>query len=164
MSAVEQTRALSRAEAEDFLYHEADLLDEWRLDEWLALFTSDAVYWLPGRHGDADPQRDASLVYDDRDRLKDRIFRLTEGPAHSQIPPSATRRLIANVRVKGRAGDDLLVHSNFVIYEVRRNQQRAFAGRYEHRLRPEGGTWRIAARTATLVNCEDPLYNLTFMV
>jgi p-cumate 2,3-dioxygenase beta subunit len=42
--ATEETRALTRGDAEDFLYHEAELLDGFQLDRWLELFTDDAVY------------------------------------------------------------------------------------------------------------------------
>ncbi|GAA1210619.1 aromatic-ring-hydroxylating dioxygenase subunit beta [Pseudonocardia alaniniphila] len=161
--ATEDTRTLTRSDAEEFLYHEAELLDGFQLDRWLELFTDDAVYWVPARHDEADPQRHVSLIYDDRGRIEERIWRLTVGPAHAQIPPSVTRRLITNVRVSD-AEHGPVVRSNFAIFEVRKGTQRSFAGEYEHRLVPHGAGWRIRRRTARLVNCEAPIFNLTFLV
>jgi benzoate/toluate 1,2-dioxygenase subunit beta len=77
-----------RQEIEAFLYHEARLLDDGRLDDWLALFTPDAYYWIPCNADDVDPARHVSLVYDDRQHLADRIWRLQSGWAHAQDPPS----------------------------------------------------------------------------
>jgi len=48
-------RGGSRSEIEQFLYHEAWLLDHGRLDEWLGLFTDDAMYWIPLEANQADP-------------------------------------------------------------------------------------------------------------
>jgi benzoate/toluate 1,2-dioxygenase subunit beta len=165
MTGATGTRALTRSEAEDFLFHEAELLDGNQLAQWLDLFTDDAVYWVPARHDESDPERHVSLIYDDRGRIEERVWRLTVGPAHAQIPPSATRRLITNVRVgRPEPGRDVPVRSNFAIFEVRKGTQRAFAGEYEHRLVPHGDGWRIRRRTARLVNCEAPIFNLTFLV
>jgi len=38
---------VTRAEVEDFLFHEADLLDNWKLDDWLGLLTDSAEYYVP---------------------------------------------------------------------------------------------------------------------
>ncbi|MCI2423769.1 aromatic-ring-hydroxylating dioxygenase subunit beta [Saccharopolyspora sp. K220] len=155
---------ISRTDVEDFLYAEAELLDSFRLAEWLELFTDDATYWVPARYTDTDPQRHTSLIYDDRERMVERVWRLTEGPAHAQIPPSATRRLITNVRITERGDDHLTVRSNFAIFEVRKGEQRAFAGEYEHVLVPGGARWAIRSKKALLVNREAHIFNLTFMI
>ena len=164
MTSPSQTEKLSRQEAEDFLYREAALLDDMQLEEWLTLFTDDATYWIPEGKDDLDPAREASILYDDRFRMEDRVWRLNSGAAHAQIPPSRTQHMISNVQVGEAADGEVIVYSNFAIFEVRRNEQRTFAGRYEHRLRLEGEGWRIRQKKAMLVNNASPLYNLTFMV
>lgn len=164
MTSPPRTEKLSRQEAEDFLYREAALLDDMRLEEWLELFTDDATYWIPENKDDLDPSRETSILYDDRLRMEDRVWRLSHGPAHSQIPPSRTRRMISNVEVREATDGEVILYSNFVIFEVRRDEQRTFAGRYEHHLRREGDGWRIARKKANLVNNASPIYNLTFMV
>jgi 3-phenylpropionate/cinnamic acid dioxygenase small subunit len=156
--------ALKRDEAEDLLYAEARLLDEGRYDDWLATLTDDVIYWVPCRGDGGDPAREISIVYDDSPRLHDRIGRLGTGLAHAQSPPSKTRRLIANVHIEESADDAAKVGSNFIIYELRRGRERVFAGRYEHRMRFADGRWRIAAKKAILVNNDEVIDNLTFIV
>lgn len=158
------TGVLTRQEAEDFLYREALLLDDFLLNDWLELFTADCLYWLPANEYYIDPLRKPSMLYDNRERLENRVWRLTHGPAHSQIPQSRTRRIISNVQIGSDEGEDAVVYSNFVLYEARKDGQRAFAGRYEHRLRREDGAWKIARKTAYILNNDQPIYNLTIMV
>src|SRR4051812_13028370 len=55
-----------------FLEHEARLLDEAKFDDWLALFTADAWYWVPSEPGQSNPHDTVSLIYDDRRLLETR--------------------------------------------------------------------------------------------
>lgn len=154
---------LTRSDAEALLYREVRLLDERRFDEWLTLFTDDAVYWIP--YGDGgDPERYTPITYDDMPMLKERIHRLRSPAAHSQQPASRTRHLIANVETEEGPDSEATVYANFVLYEVRLDLQRSFAGNCEYRLRLVDGTWRIAAKKVCLVNGDQPIYNLTFLL
>jgi len=141
----------SRAEVEDFLYHEAALLDEWRLDEWLALLTDDAKYRVPSNDAPTgDPANTLFLIADDIDRIRGRVARLKDPHAHAEFPHSRTRRLVTNVRVVEKPGD-LEVFANFAVYRMRRGgQESVFVGRYRYILRRVGGTLRIALREAIL--------------
>jgi benzoate/toluate 1,2-dioxygenase beta subunit len=89
--------ATLRRRVEEFLYQEAKLIDEHRYEEWLALWSEDALYWVPCNSDDADPMRQAMIIYDNRARLEERVYRLTSGAAWAQQPQSRTRRLISNV-------------------------------------------------------------------
>ncbi len=152
-------------EIEAFLYHEARLLDDGRLDDWLALFTADAVYWIPCNADDVDPTRHVSLVYDDRRHLADRVWRLQSGWAHAQTPPSRTCRLVGNVALHSSAtSDELRVASTFLLVELRRGAQTLFAGRYEHHLRRVDDAWRIALKKVALLNNDASIDSLTFIV
>src|SRR5271170_7268675 len=97
------TRAESKAAGADigaverFLVHEARMLDEARYDEWLALFTEDAWYWVPSEPHQQNPRDTVSLIYDDRRLLETRVRRLMSANAHAQEPPSRTSRIVANV-------------------------------------------------------------------
>ena len=154
---------MSRSQAEDFLYHEARLLDEGRLEDWLSLFTHDAYYWIPSNKG-ADPRVETPIVYDSREGLEDRISRLRSPAAHSQSPPSRTTHLISNVEVKGGENGISVVYSGFVVYEVRLGLERSMAGRCEHHVREEEGEWRIALKKVWLINRDAAIYNLTFLL
>jgi p-cumate 2,3-dioxygenase beta subunit len=144
--------AISRAAVEDFLYGEAALLDDWRLDEWLTLLTDDARYLVPSNdRPDADPASTLFTIADDIHRIRARVARLKDKSAHAEYPPSRTRRVISNVRIMATGGNELAVQANFVVYRFRRDQRlREYVGRYRYRLRVENGSLKIARREAVL--------------
>jgi benzoate/toluate 1,2-dioxygenase subunit beta len=156
--------SLSRQQAEEILFEEARLLDAGRYDDWFAMFTDDAIYWLPCNGEGIDPNREISLVYDDHARLRDRVDRLNTGVAHAQSPPSKTCRLISNVQIQQVSTDTAAITSAFLLYELRQSRQRIFAGHYLHRLRLENDGWKIAWKKAVLVNNDEVIDNLTFIV
>lgn len=122
-----------RAEAEDFLYHEAALLDEWRLEEWLDLFTPDCTYEIPPLGmPDADCGTTFALVHDHRAMLEQRVIRLKKPSAHAEYPHSRTRRQITNVRITGSDGSAVRVTANFVVHRVRGAVEMSYIGRYEY--------------------------------
>ena len=143
---------VSRAEVEELFYHEADLLDSWRLDDWLGLLTEDATYYVPPNDKpDADHRYTLFTVADDIVRLRERVIRLKDPNCHAEFPPSRTRRLISNVRVIGADGELVSVAANFIIYRHRRNETpRVFVGHYRYKLKRQGGRLKIAERRAIL--------------
>ena len=160
-SAVRKPSAsLSRADAEDFLVHEARLLDEARFDEWLALFTAEAHYWVPSEPNQESALDTVSLMYDDRRLLETRVRRLASPRIYSQEPRSRTSRIVTNVTVEGADGASTDVRSKFLIVEYRREEQRIFAGTYAHTLVTTGGDIRIAMKRIDLVNCDAPMDGL----
>jgi 3-phenylpropionate/cinnamic acid dioxygenase small subunit len=86
--------ALDLHRCEQFLVHEARLLDEGKFDDWLALFTADAWYWVPSEPDQGDPQQTVSLIYDDRRLLETRVRRLASPRMYSQEPRSRTSRVV----------------------------------------------------------------------
>ena len=140
-----------RLEVEDFLYQEAALLDEWRLDDWLTLFTEDARYVVPTTDlPEGDPQQDLVFIDDDIERLRARVVRLKSRHAHREYPWSRTRRFIANVRITGVEGDDILVSSSYLVYRIRAGEGDPYVGKYLHRLTRSDGTFEIRHRRAEL--------------
>jgi 3-phenylpropionate/cinnamic acid dioxygenase small subunit len=168
MTATEETvdqRAEGRAatrldvhECELFLLHEARLLDEGKFDDWLALFTPDARYWVPTEPDQASPLDTVSLIYDDRQLLETRVRRLASPRIYSQEPRSRTSRIVTNVSIEEDAGAAFtLVRSKFMLIEFRRNEQRLFGGTSFHRLTVAGGDIKIAWKRVDLVNCDGPM-------
>lgn len=147
-----EAATVSRAEIEDFLYREADLLDGWKLDDWLALMTEDATYYVPPNDKpDADHRFTLFTIADDIARLRERVIRLKDPNCHAEYPPSRTRRLITNVRITGVDGDTIAIAANFVVYRHRRGEPvREFVGCYRHKLRRVGGMLKFAERRAIL--------------
>jgi benzoate/toluate 1,2-dioxygenase subunit beta len=148
---------------EEFLYHEADLLDSRRYEEWLALYTDDAIYWIP-QGDEPDHVHHVSIAYDDHRRLHERVLRLASGFAFSQDPPSRTCHVVGNVRVAGEIDGDLDVRSNLVLAEMRRGVQSVYAGQVTHQLVPTGESFMVRRKTIRLINSDVPLSNLTFLI
>jgi 3-phenylpropionate/cinnamic acid dioxygenase small subunit len=119
---------MSDTDIEKFLFREARLMDEHRYQEWLALWASDAVYWVPCGHEDTDPLRQVSIIYDNRTKLEDRINRLQSGSVLAQDPKPRMRRVISNVEIE-RAGEETTVDSNFVLVQTRGTNQYTWCGR-----------------------------------
>ena len=146
---------------EDFLYLEAELLDERRLREWLELFTDDLLYWMPVRHNPVDRPEDLgdelskpgeSYYFNDtKETLRVRVERLYAKTAWSEMPPSRTRHLISNIRVKKDDSSEMEVHSNFIVYRTRMEKdQDIFVGTRKDLLRRVNGQIKIARRTIIL--------------
>jgi len=159
--------AVTRAEVEDFLYQEADLLDRWKLDDWLALLTDDASYYVPPNDKpDGDHRYTLFTVADDIVRLRERIIRLKDPNCHAEFPPSHTRRMISNVRITGMDGELILVEANFAIFRHRRNEPvREFVGRYRHKLKRTDDGLKIHERRAIL-DAEElgPMGSVSFLL
>ena len=141
---------VTRQEIEDFLYHEAALLDAWRLDDWLALLTEDATYRVPSNDApSSDPKSALFTIADDIRRIRARVARLKDPHAHAEAPRSRTRRLITNVRIVERS--PLVVEANFVVYRFRANDDlREYVGRYRYTLEARASGLKIKAREAIL--------------
>jgi p-cumate 2,3-dioxygenase beta subunit len=147
----QQLHTMTRQAVEDFLYEEAALLDEWRLDEWLELLTEDATYEVPSTDTpDGDPQNTLFLIADDKTRIRSRVAQLLGKSAWAENPPSRTRRLISNVRVRQVEGEAIHVMANFVVYRLRFEQMDTYVGRYEYTLVQRDGRLKIRARKAIL--------------
>lgn len=127
---------ISRAAIEEFLFAEADLLDEWRLPEWLELFTDDATYSVPATDVPANASPDSSLFYvaDDRFRLSERVKRLMKRTAHAEFPHSRTRHLVSNVRVRSRAEAELEVSSAFITFRTKDGVTDTYFGSNRYKL------------------------------
>jgi len=148
MSVEGRAATVTRADVEDFLYREAALLDSWELMQWLELLTPDAVYEIPApdRPND-DPGTTFSLIHDHREMIDQRVIRLMKTTAHAENPRSRTRRFIANVRIDGVEGDELMVAANFMVSRIRREQV-TYVGRYEYVLVVTDDGLRIRHRKA----------------
>ncbi|HEX4107346.1 MAG TPA: aromatic-ring-hydroxylating dioxygenase subunit beta [Solirubrobacteraceae bacterium] len=146
-------------EVEQFLYHEAQLLDERRYDDWLALFSMAIEYTAPVRitreGADDVVGRDGLHLFDDDyGQLELRVAGVQVKSAWAEIPPSRTRRIISNVRVEPLEGDDVHAHSNFVVYRSRLESiEHWFVGSRTDVLRRLGDErWQIRKREIVFDN------------
>ena len=146
-------------EVERFYFDEAALLDAHRYDEWLALFTDDAFYFMPLRR--TRMQRDLDKEFtqpgemaffdDTKEQLVSRVSKLATGKSWSEDPPSRTRHLITNVRVVQDSSAELSVESNFHLYRTRlKSEETSWIGSRKDVLRRVDGSFQIAKRTILL--------------
>jgi p-cumate 2,3-dioxygenase beta subunit len=146
-------RDVTRAEVEDFLFEEAALLDQWRLDEWITLFVPGAGLLVPTTDWTGqEPDAAGYFVADDWELVNARVKRLKSRKAHAENPHSRTTRLVGNVRLISRAGDQLRVAANFVIHRFRDGGEFQYVGRYDHLLRVGSDTLRFDVRRSILTN------------
>lgn len=139
---IEATQSpLTRADIEDFLYVEADLLDRWDLDPWLALFRDDARYLIPSLDVPTLSDKDSLyLVADDMMRLRSRVGQLQGDSFWAENPLSRTRRIVSNVRIVEQDANEIAILANFAVYRLRHEELMVYVGQYRHRLAitPEG--------------------------
>ena len=148
---------------EQFLYHEARLLDAQRYEDWLELFTEDATYWVPLEQGQKDPYETSSIIHDDRTLLELRVKQIRHPRAHARQPLARTVHQIGNVSVLSD-GEEVRMTSTLTVVEFRNEKQRVYGALVEHRLRKSGDTFRIAHKRVDLVNSEGELDGIAILL
>jgi benzoate/toluate 1,2-dioxygenase beta subunit len=139
---------------------EARILDQMDYESWLKLYVPECIYWAPSTPNRGDPRREIAVMFDDRRRLEDRIYRLRTGYAWSQAPQSRTVRLITNVETFTCGDMDArMVRSNFQINEFWDGEMRLLAGWTGHHFVRQDGAWLIAAKQINLLECDRSLRN-----
>jgi benzoate/toluate 1,2-dioxygenase beta subunit len=153
---------------EAFLYKEARLADEARYAEWEALWTDDAIYWVPATTDpNVDPNKQISHIYDNRSRIATRIKLLQSGYRFSQEPASLMRRLISDIEAEKVDNGEFIVTSNFLLVELSiqaKHETHLWAGQTTHRLRRVGNELKMSQKKVVLVNAAEPLPNLSFLI
>lgn len=150
---------------EQFIYREARLQDEHRYEDWEALWTDDAVYWVPANGDDIDPEREMSIIYDNRSRIGVRVRQLLSGKRYTQEPPSQLRHIVSNVELLERSASEIRAGCNVMVFESNLRGDTVWAARTEYTLREQpGGDFRMAFKKVALVNNDKPLYTLSFLI
>ena len=143
---------------EDFLYFQAEVLDERRWEEWLDLFEEEGIYWMPASKGQETGQGQPNIFYEDYHLMSMRIRRVEHPYAHSQAAGHRTSHVVSNVMIQSedQALNEVVVTSRFHMVEYRLDSQRYFSGKYTHHLRNLGSGYKIVLQRVDLVNVEGP--------
>ena len=158
MNARKATPAPDLRVIEQFLYHEARLLDEQCWEEWNALFTDDGIYWAPASPAQPDATHHVSLIHENALLRAVRIKRFRHPNAFSLQPKPRTVHMVSNVMLDKIEGNgDCFVTSCFQMFQYRREKQDVFAGTCTHHLRATPQGWRIVLKKAELINCDAPM-------
>jgi p-cumate 2,3-dioxygenase beta subunit len=146
------TNSITRSDIEDFFYTEADLLDSWKLKEWLALFTKDSRYLVPSADlpRDADPEKSLFYIADDWTRLNERVIRLMKKTAHAEWPRSRTRHLVSNVMFEHADNGEILARAAFVTFRIKGGFTDTYVGTSYYRLVKVDGQLRILEKRCQL--------------
>lgn len=151
----------------NFVYLECQLADEGRWDEWEELLADDMHYWVPGTLDDPDPDRDVSIINDNRSRLATRLRQLRTGTRLAQAPLSAMRRIVSNL-VAWRDEDGVfVVEANFVIFEMQNQSTlvlNQWPGRVCYRLRGKGQGFEMVRKRVDLIAVASGIPSLGFIV
>ena len=148
-----------------FVAREADLADSRDYEGWLALWTPDATYWVPCNEDDYDPRQHVSIIYDDYQRLTERCSRLSSQGAFAQEPPSRLCRVMGHVDLAVDEGtDEITATTKMILVEVRSGLKTVYAARCEYQLVEAGDSFTMRAKKVVLVDNDEPLGNLTFIL
>ena len=163
-------------EITDFLYREAELLDDGRHREWMDLVTEDVRYQVPIRitkerilgGGVSGVVENMFHMDEDRDSLEMRVERVETGFAWAVEPPSRLRHFITNVRVgevrETSSGEESDVRSNLLLFRSRWDEPEHVVLSAERRdvLRRVDGEWKLAKRVVILDSATLPTMNISF--
>ena len=157
---------LTPAALVDFVYHEARLLDEKRFDEWYALLTDDARYWMPLTRGQPNGDTFTSLFYEDKLLLKVRIERLRHPNAFSQQQPSFCQHVLQqpSVETSELPANHYVTRTPFMYIETQLDSQLVLAGVTWHHLVVIGGELRMRLKKIELVNCDAALPSIQLLL
>ena len=147
-----------------FLTLEARLMDESRYAEWLALWTADARYWVPCNDDDIDPAKHISIIYDDFDRLTQRVERLLSGSVLAVQPRPRMRRVIANIEISELSAATATVESNFILASARLGKTQMWIGRSIHTLERIDGAFKMSGKKVLLIDNDQEIPLLQFII
>jgi 3-phenylpropionate/cinnamic acid dioxygenase small subunit len=139
---------------EQFLYHQADLLDRKEWEKWIGLFTEDGVYWMPPEPSYTTWDGTPAIFAEDKNLMRVRMGRVLHPDAWSQRPLWGTNHVVSNVMIEKETGDEILVRSRFHMMELRRDDVRHFAGAYRHQLKKTGNDFRIKLQRVDMTNAQ----------
>lgn len=156
-------------EVEQFVYREARFADESDYDSWEALWTDDALYWVPAGNDSPDPMETMAVIYDNRSRISTRLKQLRTGRRYAQAPPSNLRRSVSNVEFLGGrpvkdGGVDLEVGANVFVLESRARGSHLWGARVTYRIRRVDGALRLSYKKVVLVDRDKPVPTLGFLI
>ena len=168
---------LLKQKLEDFLYHEAELLDERRYEAWLELLADDVRYWMPMRRnvkfGELEREftregQDINWFDEGKETLTRRVQQILTGVHWAEEPLSRLCHMISNVQILHIQPSvvepaEVTVKCRFLIYRNRvETETDILVGKREDVLRRVHGQWQISQRKVILDQSVLLAKNLTF--
>lgn len=163
VAAVKAPRALASAASgrgdlqrrvEQFLYAQSELLDNKYWQDYINLFATDGVYWMPVTTEQIDWEGQPSIFAEDKLLMQVRMGRITHPNAWSQAPMWATNHVVSNVVIEKETAKEVVVRSRFHMMELRRDNLRHFGGTYRHTLVKKGEGFAIKLQRVDMFNSQ----------
>lgn len=142
----------------ELIQWEATLLDRRRWEEWIDLYTEDAIYWVPSWANEeettTDPETHLNLIYlRNRGGLEDRIFRLESRDSYASLPLDRTVHVVGNVLIENITGDEILAFANCLVHTFGKHGGQTRASLYDFTLRRvDKGSLKIARKKITFID------------
>lgn len=144
-------------EVEQFLYRQAELLDDKHWQTWMDCFADDGLYWMPARPEQTTWDGTPSIFIEDKLLMEVRKGRVMHPNAWSQAPLWETNHVVSHVAIESAGPQEIVVRSRFHMMELRRDSIRHFGGRYRHTLmRDAAGALKIKLQRVDLFNAQAP--------
>jgi len=159
-----RTGAISRDEAIDLIWHEADLLDRLSYKPWLKLWTEAGLYIVPTERGVADHANSLNVVYDNAAMRHARVKRLLSGFSMSSAPPARTVRTISRFVVSAQSDEAIELRAAMMVAEYKYERMRVLAGDVDYRIISVSDSLKIDRKVVTLVNAEDFLHGMGYLL
>ncbi len=139
------------------VYREAMLLDRRRWDDWIDMFTEDAVYWVPAWKNEEettdDPDGQLNLIYlRDRGGLEDRVFRIESRDSYASVPLDRTVHVVSNVLVESETGNEIEVTANCLVHTYGKKGGMTRGGLYDYTLRRVDAALKIARKKIVFID------------
>lgn len=147
-----------------FIYREGRYQDDHQYDDWEALWADDGIYWIPANGDDIDPEKQMSIVYDNRSRIALRIRQLHTGKRHAQAPRSRVRRVVSNIEIVSVTAEGIQVFCNSLVFESSMRDDTLWSARTEYWLKDIGGDFRMSRKNVFLTNNDKALFTLAFLI
>ncbi|MBB3861286.1 3-phenylpropionate/cinnamic acid dioxygenase small subunit [Novosphingobium hassiacum] len=159
------TSGIDFTQAMAFIWREAEMLDRHDYSPWLALWTEDGRYIIPiDQDETADPLNSLNIAYDDAEMRKARVKRLRSGFAMSSAPAARTARTVSRFVVVGDSEDGLDIRAVQHIVEYKFDRTRILAGEVLYRLVCGTDGLALARKEIRLLNSDDPLWGIGYLL
>ena len=145
------------AEVTRLVYREAMLLDRRRWDDWINMFTEDAVYWVPAWKSEEettnDPDNQLNLIYlRNRGGLEDRVFRIETRDSYASVPLDRTVHVVSNILIEAETAHEIEVTANCLVHTYGKKGSMTRGGRYDYSLRRVGVALKIARKKIVFID------------
>lgn len=151
-------------QAAAFIWQEADMLDHGDFADWLGLWAEDGLYIIPIDPKETDYENTLNYAYDDQHMREKRVKRLTSGESISTSPQPRTIRMPTRFRILGEADGVVTVRCAQQLTEFRKDTIRQYTADVTFKLQRVGDSFRIKLKLISLINSDDALSGIGYIL